>query len=40
MHILMMLPSAPPLPDSLVKNIFSKENQIIPHRIYKKNDPE
>jgi hypothetical protein len=35
-----MLPSAPPLPDSLVKNVFSENIQLIPRRIYKKDDPE
>jgi hypothetical protein len=35
-----MLPAAPPLPDSLVKNVVSKEIQLIPRRIYRKDDPE
>jgi hypothetical protein len=35
-----MLPSAPPLPDSLRKNVFSKNIQLIPRRIFEKDDPE
>jgi hypothetical protein len=35
-----MLPTAPPLPDSLGKNGFSKDIQLSPRRIYKKDDPE
>ncbi|CAF4197980.1 unnamed protein product [Rotaria sp. Silwood2] len=34
-----MVPSAPPLPDRL-PNSYSKNSQIIPCRVYKKDDPE
>jgi hypothetical protein len=32
-----MLPTAPPLPDFVGKDVFLK---VIPRRIYNKNDPE